>query len=430
MIVFISDLHLVDETAGKHNIPAKAFKKFLDSIKIHSDNTKNEDKEVKIVFLGDIFDLLRTEEWFKEKEEDRPWGKGTEKMRKRAKMILKKIAEKNKDTFNLFSKEALKRKFTGVNIETIYIPGNHDRLCFMIDELKEKVIELLGLNVNNDENFKHFFFNNEHGVYATHGHIFDEFNYEAKSKHNEEDYKLTPIGDPITTEIIAKLPYKLINNLKEKSKLNEAEIEQVKRNFQDIENVRPLPATLKWLVYQVDVNRKLKVIIEETINEVVKEFRKLKYIKKWYENHDRGRFDIADKIQLILEFLETFKVFRLKKFLKDADKVMKKIGTESTVKGAEELLPDLDKHIRYIVMGHTHSPKIEALTLSTVNHKPYEYVYLNTGTWRKSYYQCRDKSGFISWRNMTYVIFYTPEEKPNEFKSPVFEIWQGAEMNN
>ncbi len=35
MIVFISDLHFVDETAGKHNIPTDAFKKFLESIKVH-----------------------------------------------------------------------------------------------------------------------------------------------------------------------------------------------------------------------------------------------------------------------------------------------------------------------------------------------------------------------------------------------------------
>jgi len=430
MIVFISDLHLVDETAGKHNIPAKAFKKFLEGIKVHSDNTKNKDKEVKIVFLGDIFDLLRTEEWFKEKEEDRPWGKGTKNMRNRAKNILEKIAEKNKDTFKLFSKEALERKFKGINIETIYIPGNHDRLCWIIDELKEKVIELLGLNANNEENFKHYFSNIEHGVYATHGHIFDEFNYERKSNHIEENYKLVPIGDPITTEIIAKLPYKLMKKVKEKCTLNEKEIEQLKRNFQDIENIRPLPATLKWLVYQVDVNRKLKDIIEETINEVVKEFRKLKFVKNWYKHHDRGRFDIADKIQLILEFLETFKVFRLKKFLRDADKIMKKIGTESTVKGAEELLPDLDKHIYYIVMGHTHTPQIEALTLCNENGKPYEYVYLNTGTWRKSYYQYRDRSGFIGLKKMTYVIFYTPEEKPNKYKLPVFETWQGTEKRD
>ena len=93
MLVFISDLHFMDETAGHHNIPANAFKKFLKNIKVHSDKTKNKNKEVKIVFLGDIFDLLRTEEWFKEKEEDRPWGNNTKKMKmkKRAKIILEKI---------------------------------------------------------------------------------------------------------------------------------------------------------------------------------------------------------------------------------------------------------------------------------------------------------------------------------------------------
>jgi hypothetical protein len=40
MIVFISDLHFIDETAGQHNIPAKAFDKFLESIKVHQKKLK------------------------------------------------------------------------------------------------------------------------------------------------------------------------------------------------------------------------------------------------------------------------------------------------------------------------------------------------------------------------------------------------------
>ena len=74
MIVFISDLHFVDETAGKQNVPTSAFELFLSDLKTHSEKTTNKEKEIKIVFLGDIFDFLRTEEWFKEKEKDRPWG--------------------------------------------------------------------------------------------------------------------------------------------------------------------------------------------------------------------------------------------------------------------------------------------------------------------------------------------------------------------
>ena len=169
MLVFISDLHFVDETSGKQNIPAFAFQLFLSDLKTHSEKTKNKDKELKIVFLGDIFDFLRTEEWFKEKEKDRPWGNNSAKMKKRAKIILNKIAEKNKDTFKLFSKKNLEKTFKGTDVETIYIPGNHDRLCWMIDELKEKVSDLLGLNANNSDNFKHSFTDSEHGVYATQG---------------------------------------------------------------------------------------------------------------------------------------------------------------------------------------------------------------------------------------------------------------------
>ncbi|NVM20799.1 MAG: hypothetical protein HWN68_03345 [Desulfobacterales bacterium] len=82
MPVFVSDLHFVDETAGKHNIPTSAFEKFLASVGAHAD--KANAKEAKIVFLGDIFDLPRTEEWFKEDEIDRPWGDDTDKMRERA----------------------------------------------------------------------------------------------------------------------------------------------------------------------------------------------------------------------------------------------------------------------------------------------------------------------------------------------------------
>ncbi len=70
MLVFISDLHFIDETAGGHNIPAQAFKGAFEDIC----NSCDEPEEVRIVFLGDIFDLLRTTYWLKVPEADRPWG--------------------------------------------------------------------------------------------------------------------------------------------------------------------------------------------------------------------------------------------------------------------------------------------------------------------------------------------------------------------
>jgi len=433
MIVFISDLHFVDETAGKHNIPTSAFKLFLSDIKTHSKKTKNKEKELKIVFLGDIFDLLRTEEWFQEKEEDRPWGNDTENMKKRAKIILEKIAEKNKDTFNLFSKQNLENRFKDTHVETIYISGNHDRLCWMIDGLKEKVSELLGLKTNNAENFKHTFSNIEHGVYATHGHIFDKFNYEGGPSYNNLDYGLVPIGDAITTEILAKIPYKLIKNIELKNSLSSEDTIRLKYNFQEIGNIRPYCATLKWLLFQVNENILLKDIIEDTIDEVMDEFNNLKFVKNWYKHHDKWYhpFDTADMIQACIYCLEKFRIFSFEKLSGIIDYIVSKIGGHSDIEGAIKLFYSLSENIQYVVMGHTHFPLQQPLFLDKQdNGKIRESLYLNTGTWIKNYYECREGNGFIGWKNINYVIVYTPEEKPNKYNLPVFETWQGTEKRD
>ena len=51
---------------------------------------------------------------------------------------------------------------------------------------------------------------------------------------------------------------------------------------------------------------------------------------------------------------------------------------------------------------------------------PLEQVYLNTGTWRGRYYKSTQDDSFISWKNMTYVIFYQEGERrtPSRFSKP------------
>ena len=60
MLVFISDLHFVDGSAGEHNLSPRAFEYFFDDLVAIATKPSNEIKEIKIVLLGDIFDLLRT----------------------------------------------------------------------------------------------------------------------------------------------------------------------------------------------------------------------------------------------------------------------------------------------------------------------------------------------------------------------------------
>ena len=75
MLVIVSDLHLVDETAGKHNLPPDAFTSvLLEDLASHIKDTDKKIQEIKLLLLGDIFDLIRTQQWFKCSLKDRPWG--------------------------------------------------------------------------------------------------------------------------------------------------------------------------------------------------------------------------------------------------------------------------------------------------------------------------------------------------------------------
>ena len=133
-----------------------------------------------------------------------------------------------------------------------------------------------------------------------------------------------PIGDPITTELVARLPYALRTNLQQQAhsiwpNLSDDEIKQeiaqANHNFQEIENVRPLSAVIEWLLYQVQHNRYLKEVIEDTVSEVVNVFDNLEYVKLWYERHDKWTDwrDEADKIQAALFLLRNFKLYRTEK---------------------------------------------------------------------------------------------------------------------
>jgi hypothetical protein len=70
-------------------------------------------------------------------------------------------------------------------------------------------------------------------------------------------------------------------------KLPQAQQVALKRNLQEIENVRPFAATLEWLLYQVKENLFIKEAIEDSVDKVIKAFNTLKHVKRWYKHHDK-----------------------------------------------------------------------------------------------------------------------------------------------
>jgi UDP-2,3-diacylglucosamine pyrophosphatase LpxH len=286
--------------------------------------------------------------------------------------------------------------------------------------LRKKIKEHLGLPTHGDQLFLHFSFDPEYGVLARHGHEFDKYNYEGGSSLTEADYQRVPIGDPITTELISRLPYELERRLAGEP-LPDAEKARIVENFQEIENVRPLSAVIEWLLYQVSKANWLKEIVEDTVDAVITRFNELDFVKAWYERHDKwlDPFDEADKIQAVLYLLEKFKVFPGEKLLSLAMKAQDFFYKDDLLEAVPEEF-SFDSRLRYLVHGHTHDPLVMPIRTRASG----EQVYLNTGTWRTRYQKATRDRSFVSWKNMTYVIFYKPEER--EMPIPAFETWTGT----
>ena len=70
MLVIVSDLHLCDGTAYPQNVTAGSFALLQGDI--YQLAERYGAKQLDIVFLGDVFDLLRTEQWFAAPEGERP----------------------------------------------------------------------------------------------------------------------------------------------------------------------------------------------------------------------------------------------------------------------------------------------------------------------------------------------------------------------
>jgi UDP-2,3-diacylglucosamine pyrophosphatase LpxH len=427
MLVFISDLHFVDGTAGKHNINPKAFDYFFQDLQGIIDDERNAIQEVKVVFLGDIFDLLRTWNWFGYPVSERPWGSPDQEaaLKVHAETIFDAIAEDddNKSSLQIIRDNLAQIGDNFPDLEVLYFPGNHDRLVNQWpDSLRKKVCNSLGLNHDPKQEFLHFKPFEEYGVFARHGHEFDSYNYEGVYAFGAQDYQQVPIGDPITTELVSRLPFELKNRL-DRLTLPQDEKDKIIRNFQNIDNVRPLGAVIEWLLYQVkDKPAWLIREIEETVDAVIKYFNDLGFVTDWFRRHDKwlDPFDKADQIQIALYILEKFKVFSLEKLFS----LVSKVGDTHFADPLLEAAPDESaltySGMRYVVYGHTHDPLVVPIRIRDAQ----EQVYINTGTWRARYQKSRRDNSFIGSKNMTYVIFYRQDERPK--RQADFEAWTGT----
>jgi UDP-2,3-diacylglucosamine pyrophosphatase LpxH len=491
MLVIISDIHLCDGSAFPVHVDPRAFRLLLSEIYELARASRRGARSwhVDLVLLGDVFDLLRTERWFVDRQgrevppSARPWGDPTcltaaqpaAETLHHARAITDEIIEKNAAALAVLRGEAEGcAPPEGVTVRRIFIPGNHDRLYLHDEEIRRKVLGALGAidgrcaGAAADGVFLHRLQMPRYGLLARHGHEWDPWNFERfrddrlPSQYSDEDYLPTPIGDPITTELVARVPFEMRQRLAaDPAFAGDPALLRICQRLQRIEDVRPTLSAFRWVFYETGrlgarsgarQARALREALTDTISAVAGSFLSLPYYRAWRERHNvAGWLDRTDKLHLLLK--GTQRVLSLEfadilSFFAAAEGSMAWMSPDHHQAGAarEDLaglsvaadLPAQDggeeeaAPLRFVAYGHTHEPLQAPLRVGR-----HSDLYLNSGTFRDRQFATRDGQGFIGWQTFSYLVFYGEEERQPEPAGeggakgarrvgPTYERWTGT----
>ncbi len=312
MMVFVSDLHIGDRSTGVQHLEAAAFLEALPNIARQADG--NGATEVIFVFLGDVFDMIRSDFWKDSQTQPWQWPQPGPKFEDdlialmgRIETSYQGVDEKgafikpnNLDIFDLWGHELVGRHFewkTGkllprlatraerdaqgtdpnnravwpceVEPRRLYIPGNHDRPINQFDSLRELAIRLLGLNIrdatdqtpllDSGEPFPYFILNPAYGVFARHGQEWDGANFEHVERFEDfdyepsrEDYLDVPLGDLIAIEY-SLLPGRVLARM-QGTNIPKADRVTIADQLKVIDDVRPQFAVLPWIFDSIKTN--------------------------------------------------------------------------------------------------------------------------------------------------------------------------------
>ncbi len=468
MLAIISDLHFCDGTATMGNVAPEVFALALREIHDLAAKialARDMPTRVDLVFLGDIFDLLRTERWLEDADgnpvplAERPWGSRSAldgagipaPVAARARGILSDILALNAEALATIRGEREPAP-PGVEVRRIYIPGNHDRLYLHDPGLRAGILGALGAAdaemLQAPGIFLHRLEMPEYGTIARHGHEWDVFNFprfdpcSVPSADTDADYLPTPIGDAVTTEMAVALPRELRLRLLDSTVFSAEVADSVIRRMKRIEDVRPLFASFHWSYYEVsrvgaELSREqahvLEAALDETVRALARRFRDLDFYQAWQEQHHEAlHIDAALLVRLVLLGLSAPTWFPVEWFAERIERLLVGMHPRTvTRRGAsyENLSRVGSDEMRFVIYGHTHGP--EHVPLRGTEHV--QDVYLNTGTYRPGVFRADDGEGFVGWQRIAYTCIASREEAvhtespfglPNV--GPAFVAWAGA----
>ena len=467
MLVIISDLHLTDGTSGE-TIDEKAFRIFRNRVSDmaydaswrmaddKADKAGGQYKPIEridILFLGDIVDMIRSEQWNTRGEEDMPWteqrseaffdnickiAEGVLAFNKKSFAILKGIANGGikipaSMTVLTSDKDKIEQKIGSVaseekfapEVRIYYMVGNHDWFLYIndprMDTIRNRIIDELGLANERDKPFPFYPSENpallqtqiDHHVYALHGDIFDKTNYRSPDRDRSS------IGDVVVLKLLNEVPKTIEQEIRKPERIGTVQdIDEFIKELHEIDNLRPYTLAPKWIS---EVIRK-HGLDERLINDCIRgALRKL--IQDYTKN------------PLVSPHLGTVVLFKIAELMLKGHLTMEDLSTvihwsgqdkndfESYRQHALELADREDgRNKMFYIMGHTHDPEIVPMSSFTTGGKQYSQIYMNTGTWRTLHKEgIRDKT-MISYKTMTIAGFFKGDERMGHN----FEFWTGS----
>lgn len=417
MLMFLSDVHLTDGSSGE-TIKPTAFTIFADQLKKIVD-TAYPLQEVRIVLLGDIFDIIRSTQWLAASV--RPWDPESDAQREVVEKILTRILANNADSLSIFGELRDYFKGKGVPFQVDYIIGNHDWLVNRYPSCRSLVAEVLGVPSGTAPLFPCELFEPTYKVFARHGDIYDKFNHMG-------DRNASSLGDAIVIELLNKYPQMVeagMTSLATRNKVTPREQQKVTELLKELDNIRPILDAPSWVLMVMNKceNQAVRQLIEKSWEKCVDEFFEIPFIK---EQDIPFWPDTIDLLQVALHLSSRTSKKLLEKVTELKDRfIPSKIEGDYHEKAFSE--PKVrSREANFVLYGHTHDQLVipldqEPATEESVQDK----VYFNTGTWRKTWNKVLfDPANreFVGWHVLSYVAVF----KPGENGHYNFEVWNGA----
>lgn len=448
MLVIVSDLHLTDGSAGT-SIDKDAFKIFHERLKDlayaasvrETNNTTNKGtvyipvEDIYLLLLGDVLDVIRSAKWLE--GNIRPWSEQDARFVNKVREITDGILQNNRDALDVMQslhKDGVRipiardgkpddTETQKVDVHTHYMIGNHDWFFHLrgpgFDQIRASIVQALGLDNKSDEPFPHDpnesqairKLYEEHQVFARHGDIFDDTNFENSNRDQSS------LGDAVVVELLGRFPREVERELGP----------QAAQGLREIDNVRPLELIPNWvdglLRKRPDPNQAMQV--RKIWNRVATDFLNIDFVKRHHSALKWGLF-----LSEGMSFRRLAEIIPLGKKLLTSFRSMGRLSLSDdfyTFASKEQAFRD--PKFSYIVYGHTHHHEVIPLRAGKEHNGIDQVVYINSGTWRAVFDLARVRprdEEFFGYHVMTYLAFF----KGTERKGKAFETWSGSLEEN